>query len=966
MSSQSPRATGAKAPQESGDPALQDAIAGLICLSIDDRNNLNSYNIKTCEDKLRELISYVNDPTGKPQRTIPDVLGQILLLYQRKAELQAAEAQEQLAQLQHDNSCLDAASDSQEEGAQPQQDKESLHPLIQAARQESSDGASEYESEPPVDDMETSRLRSQLEASHKKQESPKEYYWRLRVAYFQGHNAPGLEEEHGFKSMFWHNLHETVRYNVAVYCRTRHLPTQEIRRYAQMVWEIRVRPAKKPESDGRVLGIQAGEDADLALDGSEMPCAKTPTQTGSQKRQAPNQQGGGQKKRGEKQGKQKQQNRSRSKQKADRNPKQGAKVYFVSWGRGPGEVKGVFKVDTPCFTDTSFLAFLGDLVRKGNARRIYTSVVIGGCVSTLALLDSGSEISLMSSDMFKEIARAMLSLGKPLQIETCNVSTTSYMQDTSPITRRTRVNVTFQEMTLVHPIYVCVLDTEPLLIGQDLLDRLAPLIDCCCGHIWAQVDTPKPLKPAASVLASDSNVAVIESRTTLPMLMPLVDTSSSSGPSTPPACPQPPQSESSTSFQKHRSFLCSLKNFIKDYAEIARPPTELLRKDKHYTWGEPQEQSFRLMNEKLGTAPCLAYPDKDNEFQLEASFSPHCLSAALAQRYDTDKRVVAYASRPLSSVEVKFSDCEKALLATVWAVEHFCSYIGGQKVIIETCHQPVTFLNSQCLQEAGISNSRIGSWMMVLQGYDVEVKYAQNHKMALGQGLAECQHCNCEGQPGSPLLLVTTLALPSNHRYYDENVCQGLPKVDWIGPVPKSSRGNKYLLTVTCSFTKWVECLPVPNDTAVTTAVLLLNHVFSHWGLPLSVNSDRGTHFTSSVMTALYDILGVEIKFHLSYHPQSSGQVERANRTITLMLKKYVSSSGKDWDVKFTLVLMAIRSTPHRSTGVTPFEMITWREMTVPLHLLYHPEDVSVATAYTAHQYITDLREYLRATFAWA
>ncbi|KAL7408409.1 hypothetical protein ABVT39_023020 [Epinephelus coioides] len=100
--------------------------------------------------------------------------------------------------------------------------------------------------------------------------------------------------------------------------------------------------------------------------------------------------------------------------------------------------------------------------------------------------------------------------------------------------------------------------------------------------------------------------------------------------------------------------------------------------------------------------------------------------------------------------------------------------------------------------------------------------------------------------------------------------------------------------------------------------------------------------------------------------PELQGQVERANCTITLMLKKYVISSGKDWDVKLPLVLMAIRSTPHRSTGVTPFEMMTGREMTLPLHLLYYPEDVSVATAYTAHQYVTDLREHLRAMFAWA
>lgn len=76
------------------------------------------------------------------------------------------------------------------------------------------------------------------------------------------------------------------------------------------------------------------------------------------------------------------------------------------------------------------------------------------------------------------------------------------------------------------------------------------------------------------------------------------------------------------------------------------------------------------------------------------------------------------------------------------------------------------------------------------------------------------------------------------------------------------------------------------------------------------------------------------------------------------MLKKYVSNNGRNWDVKLPLLLMAIRSTPHNSTGVP---LLTGREMTLSLLLLYHPEDVRVATAYTAHQYVADLREHLWA-----
>ena len=126
---------------------------------------------------------------------------------------------------------------------------------------------------------EASATLSAFAILQKKHESPRDFYRRLRTAYFQGHNAPGLEEDRGFKSLFLHNLHESLRYDVTMYCRTRGLSIQEIKRYAQLAWETRMRPTGTRESDSRVLGIQLSETADLALEGNEMPRAKTETKT---------------------------------------------------------------------------------------------------------------------------------------------------------------------------------------------------------------------------------------------------------------------------------------------------------------------------------------------------------------------------------------------------------------------------------------------------------------------------------------------------------------------------------------------------------------------------------------------------------------------------------------------------------------------------------------------------------------
>ncbi len=58
-----------------------------------------------------------------------------------------------------------------------------------------------------------------------------------------------------------------------------------------------------------------------------------------------------------------------------------------------------------------------------------------------------------------------------------------------------------------------------------------------------------------------------------------------------------------------------------------------------------------------------------------------------------------------------------------------------QKVIIETCHQPVTFLNSQRIRDGVVINAHIATWLIKLQGRDVEARYAQNYKSSVETGL---------------------------------------------------------------------------------------------------------------------------------------------------------------------------------------------------------------------------------------
>jgi len=70
---------------------------------------------------------------------------------------------------------------------------------------------------------------------------------------------------------------------------------------------------------------------------------------------------------------------------------------------------------------------------------------------------------------------------------------------------------------------------------------------------------------------------------------------------------------------------------------------------------------------------------------------------------------------------------------------------------------------------------------------------------------------------------------------------------DIVGPFPCTKRGSKYVLTVTCGLTKWVEAFPFPNQEAQTVANILVNEVICRYGVPETLHFDQGTNFKSSL-----------------------------------------------------------------------------------------------------------------------
>lgn len=118
------------------------------------------------------------------------------------------------------------------------------------------------------------------------------------------------------------------------------------------------------------------------------------------------------------------------------------------------------------------------------------------------------------------------------------------------------------------------------------------------------------------------------------------------------------------------------------------------------------------MKDLLCKRPILKLPDFDRTFILRTDASEDGIGAVLLQLENDEKLPVAYASRKLQDREQSYAVIEKECLAVVWGVQKFHQYLYGQEFLLETDHQPLTYLD-----KSKTENSRLMRWALLLQQY---------------------------------------------------------------------------------------------------------------------------------------------------------------------------------------------------------------------------------------------------------
>ena len=158
---------------------------------------------------------------------------------------------------------------------------------------------------------------------------------------------------------------------------------------------------------------------------------------------------------------------------------------------------------------------------------------------------------------------------------------------------------------------------------------------------------------------------------------------------------------------------------------------------------------------------------------------------------------------------------------------------------------------------------------------------------------------------------------------------------DYLGPLPLTDRGHRYILLFTDHFSKNVEIVPVADMTAEVCAQKLLNEVISRWGCPLSIHSDQGRTYESKVFKELCRMLEIRKTRTSARNPRGNGQAERFNRTLLRMIKAYLCGEQTEWDLHLGCLAGAYRATPNESTRLTPNLLTMGREVRLPAELVF-------------------------------
>jgi len=183
------------------------------------------------------------------------------------------------------------------------------------------------------------------------------------------------------------------------------------------------------------------------------------------------------------------------------------------------------------------------------------------------------------------------------------------------------------------------------------------------------------------------------------------------------------------------------------------------------------------------------------------------------------------------------------------------------------------------------------------------------------KGCATCQMTKANTHPTHPPMFPI---IPADNARPFETIA-----MDFITKLPQSG-GFDTILTITdtdCSKASiFIPCHETIDSEGV--ALLYLNHVIPHYGIPHKIISDRDVRFVLKFSTELCQILNIHQNISTAYHPQTDGASERTNQTLEQYLRVFCGTQQNNWHAWLPLAQYTKNSWPSATTKKTPYDLL--------------------------------------------
>ena len=150
--------------------------------------------------------------------------------------------------------------------------------------------------------------------------------------------------------------------------------------------------------------------------------------------------------------------------------------------------------------------------------------------------------------------------------------------------------------------------------------------------------------------------------------------------------------------------------------------------------------------------------------------------------------------------------------------------------------------------------------------------------------------------------------------------------MEFVIGLPKTTNGHDAIWVIVDRLTKSAHFLPIRITYSLEQlADLYMKEIVRLHGVPLSIISDRDSHFTSTFWRSVQCAIGTKLKFSTAFHPQTDGQTERTIHTLEDMIHTCVMEFKGAWNKYLPLIEFSYNNSFQATIGMAPFEVIYGR-----------------------------------------